>query len=535
MPPSPAASLARPCVLWEGMIYAFGEYVLDTLRVALRQGERIIPLEPKSYDLLCLLIENRDRVVSRDEIFDQVWPGVFVTEASLSTAVSQIRRALGDDGKEQGVVRTVRGRGFQFVPEARGLAAQPAEAAADGGAGDASPRRGPPVIAVLPFGLIGTDDTHRAIAEAVPTELIATLARLKSLKVIARGSAFRFNGANADLDEIRAKLGATYALSGSVELSGRRLSIMAELVDLRDHQIVWCESFTGGLDDVFDLRGQIAREVADVLEFRLAMHESELLRHVPSENLDAWGHYHRGVRAMYHYNDADNRAAGAHFARAAALDPGFARAHAGLSYTEFQNYFQRFGTAFDHHKDLALDHAETAVRLDPVDPYCNLMLGRAKWVFGEVEDGLTWVDRSLNLSPNYSFAFYNSALLNTVLCDGERAEAHVAAALARSPLDPHLQTMMGTRALAAFVRGDEKAALQHAEEAIRRPNAHLHVYLIAAGLQALYGREAMAERAVAEIRRRNVPAAKTGFLQHFGLRDEARRQELLSALERLGV
>ena len=521
-------------MLCEAMTFEFGGFVLDTRRVELRRGDRTVPLEPKSYDLLRLLVANRDRVVARDEIFDQVWPGVFVTEASLSTAVAQIRKALGDDGQTQSFVKTVRGRGFRFVAEVRErerlAAAAPAPQEAVGNS-----VRGQPVIAVLPFSLIGTDDTHRAIAEAVPTELIATLARLKSLKVIARGSAFRFRGPEVSYDDIRGKLGAGYALTGSVELSDRRLSILAELIDLRSHQIVWCESFSGSLDAVFDLRAQIARQIADVLEFRLALHESEMLGHIPSENLDAWGHYHRGVRAMYHYNPADNESAGACFARAAELDPGFARARAGLSYTEFQNYYQKFGRAFDHHRALALDHAEAAVRLDPVDPYCNLMLGRAKWVLGEIEEGVTWVDRSLTLSPNYSFAYYNSALLKTVLCDGEAAEAHVAAAMARSPIDPHMQTMLGTRALAAFVRDDAPVALNHAEEAMRSPNAHLHVYLIAAGIHASYGQEARAQRAMDEIRRRNIDLASSGFLTHFHLRDTERREALVAALERLGV
>lgn len=521
------------------MTFEFGAFELDLGQVELRRDGRVVALEPKAFDLLAMLVENRDRVVSRDEVFDQIWPDVFVTEASLSTAIAQIRRALGDDGTTQTYVKTVRGRGFRFVAEAKVRATPPALPGIGPTTTAHQPQTpahsGPPVIAVLPFGLIGTEDAHRAIAEAVPSELIATLTQLKWLKVIARGSAFRFRGPDVSLEDLRDQLGAAYVLSGTIELAGSRLSIMAELVDARSQQIVWCEAFSGPLEDVFELRARIAREIAGALEYRLALHEAEMLLRVPSENLDAWGHYHLGVRAMYHYNKADNQAAGSHFARAVELDPGFARAHAALSYTEFQNYFQQFGQEFNHHRQTARDYAETAVRLDPFDPYANLMMGRAHWISDELEDGLNWVERSLDLAPNYSFAFYNSGLLNTVLCDGERAETHVAAALARSPLDPHMQTMLGTRALAAFVRDDAELALSHAQNAMRRPNAHPHVYIIAAGILATYGESSKATRALDGLRAWNVTYRTSGFEKHFDLRDAERKQALVSALELLGI
>ena len=516
------------------MIFEFDKFELDTSKWELRSGGKPMTIEPKSFDLLVMLIENHDRVLSKDEIFDNVWSGVFVSDATLSTAIAQIRRVLGDDGQAQRLIKTVRGRGFRFVGAVAHTTTPDAQASVTEVV-DASRVSGPPVIAVLPFDLIGTDTAQSAIAEALPTELIATLAQLKWVKVIARASAFQFRGPLIDFDGIRARLGAAYALTGSVELVGSRLAIFTELVDVRSHQVLWSEAFTGQLDEIFDLRVRIARDMATVLEYRLALNETEKLGRVPSENLDAWGHYHRGIRAMFHYNQSDNEAAGHHFARAAEIDPNFARARAALSYTEFQNFFQQFGAEFSRHKDLAKEHAENAVRLDPLDPYCILMLGRAKWIDGDVEGGLNAVDRSLSLAPNYSFAFYNSGLLNTILCDGERGEMHVASALARSPIDPHVQTMLGTRALAAFVRGDEEQALDYADQAMRTRNAHAHVYLIAAGVHAAYKNDAKAETALSEVKRRNLTLESSGFSTHFNLRNPDRKAELFEALQRIGA
>jgi tetratricopeptide (TPR) repeat protein len=304
-------------------------------------------------------------------------------------------------------------------------------------------------------------------------------------------------------------------------------------VDARSQQVVWSDSFNGKIDDIFELRTQIVRSVAVVAEYRLAQNESEILSRTPSENLDAWGHYHRGIRAMFQYKQTDNEIAQAHFERAVAIDPEFARAHAALSYSEFQNYFQQFGRQFEGHKHLALAHAEKAVRHDPFDPYCNLMLGRAKWLEGSVDDGLDWVERSLSLAPNYSFAFYNSALLNAVVCDGERAETHVASALSRSPVDPHIQTMLGTRALAAFVRRDRDEALRYADQAMLARNAHPHVYLIAAGIQGTYGETANAMRSLGELKRKKVNFRDSRLAKHFDLRDEERKSTLFGTLESL--
>ena len=131
------------------MILRFDDFELDTDRIELRLKDRVVHLEPKSYELLEFLVLNRDRVPSKDEIFDQIWPGVFVTEASLTGAIKNIRKALGDDGATQKFIKTVRGRGFRFVAEVTPNLV-PATALATEPPGAQQEPKGPPVIAVLP-------------------------------------------------------------------------------------------------------------------------------------------------------------------------------------------------------------------------------------------------------------------------------------------------------------------------------------------------------------------------------------------------
>ena len=160
------------------MIYDFGDFQLDTDRVELRGPGGAVPLEPKCFALLRLLLRKSPHAVSKTEIFDTVWPDVHVTDASLSTAIRQIRLALGDTADRQAFIRTVRGHGFRFVGDVRtNGAAKPAAAAP----APATTPTGKPTIAIRPFELIGHDPAHQAIAEAIPAELIATLSRLRWL------------------------------------------------------------------------------------------------------------------------------------------------------------------------------------------------------------------------------------------------------------------------------------------------------------------------------------------------------------------
>jgi DNA-binding winged helix-turn-helix (wHTH) protein len=214
------------------MLYRFDTFTLDlSLGQLSRDGEEVA-VEPRAFALLCYLVENRGRLVTKDELVEHIWDGRFITDTAISTLIKTARRALDDDGKAQRLIRTVHGRGFRFagiveevVPaEARHeLARDPAP---DGAAQEAGAQ---PSIAVLPFRRIGQTETYGAIADAVPSELISSLSRLRWLKVVARGSTFRFRDQTPDADAIRTMLGATYCLTGEVEVFGSDLALTVEL------------------------------------------------------------------------------------------------------------------------------------------------------------------------------------------------------------------------------------------------------------------------------------------------------------------
>lgn len=330
-------------------------------------------------------------------------------------------------------------------------------------------------------------------------------------------------------------LNADYVLSGDVELFNDVLSVTVELTDARSEDVIWGERFSGKLDDVFSMREQIARHVITALEVRVPVQEAALLAHTPSESLTAWGHFHLGVRHMQTYSRHNNDIAEHHFLQAIDLDPNFARAHAALAYTEFQNHFQKFGDALDVHRDRSLESASLAIDLDPLDPFCNLNIGRARWLFGDAEAALGWTERALELNPNYAFGFYHGAMFQSVLCEAEDAERQIAVAIGLSPLDPHMQSMLGIRALAAFLRNDLDSAALYTEESLRAPNAHLYVFMIGAVIFHSLNDHARTEVCLQKIRDRQVPFSSRDFLFHYNLRDPVQKRKLADAVAKLGI
>jgi len=526
------------------MIYRFGPFELDLARVELRADGEACPVEPQVFALIALLVENRERLVSKDELIEKVWDGRIVTDAAIASRVKSARQALGDDGQAQRFIRTVHGRGFRFVAEARAahdVTATPAIAAESASAGRTEPaavelqeRVTRPSIAVLPFRLIGDAGPYAAIADALPHELIAELSRLRWLFVTARGSSFRLRAPDADLREIGRLLGVHYCLSGTVEVTGARLAVTVELADTRDTSVVWADRYAGAVDDVHQVREDIRSRVLGALEIQIPFHEAHLARLTVTENLDAWSAYHLALQHMYRFNRADNAAAAALFTQAVRQDPGFARAHAGLSFVHFQTAFLRHTDDLAGEIELARRFAQRGVDLDPLDPFVNFAMGRTFWLEGDLERGLGWLERSTSISPNYAQGIYARAWTETLAGRGLEGRRHVDLAMRLSPLDPLYYAMLGTRAFTHMVLGEDGLAADWAERAARSPGAHVLIAMIASVAHALAGDPGRARDWAANVRERNPALTRGDFFRAFPMKPEGTRARTSDALAQLG-
>jgi TolB-like protein/Tfp pilus assembly protein PilF len=524
------------------MIYTFGPFELDMAKFELRRDGKPCSLEPQVLALVAYLIEHRERLVSKDEIFERLWDGRIVTDSALASRVKLARKALGDTGKTQCFIKTVHGKGLRFVADVHALRSTPIVSPGNDAADkedvlptaaiDEVSRR--PSIAVLPFRLLGKPGPYDTIADGLPHEIIAELARLRWLLVIARASSFRFRDRDPDQRHIGQLLGARYLLSGCVEASDQQLVITTELVDTRSGEIVWAERFTGKVEDIHTVRTDIRTKILAALEIQIPLHEATAARLLVTENLDAWSAYHVGLQHIFRFNQKDNAMAAALFERAIKLDPAFARAHAGLSFVHFQTAFLRHTDDIEGEAALARSYAQAGLEIDPLDPFVNFTMGRSFWLVADLDRARSWLERAISLCPNYAQGVYALAWTNTIAGEDREGRDQVDLAMRLSPLDPMYYAMLGTRGVTHVARGELADAVQWAERAARSPGAHVLIAMIAAATQELAGNKAAAATWAANVRERSPQLTGADFFRAFPMRTEPLRTQFATALQKLG-
>ncbi len=259
------------------MVLAFDQYRLDIERRELRCGAELIALEPKAFDLLAFLIQHRDRVLSKDELLQALWQGRIVSEAALTTRINAVRRAIGDDGTAQRLVRTIIRKGVRFVGEVTQVADQ------------ALPDK--PSIAVLAFENMSGDPEQDYFADGMVEEIITAIARCPGLFVIARNSSYAYRGKSVDVKQVALELGVRYVLEGSVRKAGSRVRIAGQLINSSTGAHIWADRFDGALDDVFEFQDRVASGVVGAIEPRLRRVEAERAGRKPTESRDAYDLY----------------------------------------------------------------------------------------------------------------------------------------------------------------------------------------------------------------------------------------------------
>jgi TolB-like protein len=511
----------------------FDPFELDTDRAELRTVWGLVKLEPKVFRLLRLLVENNERVISKEEMIAVVWAGRFISDAAVSTALKAVRKALGDDGDTQAFIRTVRGVGHRFVAPVR---IRPTEISVSGPAPQAeravpADGRGErPTVAVLPFSRSGLPEDFASLGDAIPADIISSLARLRWLRVIARESTFRFRNADVDLAGLHSVLGASYCLSGRVELFGKHLEVSVDLVDTRSGGLIWSDRFERPVADVHAVRQEIVAAVIAALDLQIPQTEAALARSKPVEHLDAWEAYHLGLSHVYRFNAHDNAIAGSLFRRATELDPGFSTAFAARAFTSFQDAMM--GYAPDHQAALVAvrSAAERSIELDPLDPYANAAMGRFHILTGSPDDGLIWLDRSVELSPNYAKGHYSRAYLQVIRCQTVETRVGIETAIALSPLDPLLAPMRTMKAMSFAIDGDYATAADWAVLAARMAASHYAIVMLAVATCQLDGRTEAAAHWTRVVRDVRPDMSISLYLKSLQFANEDFRVKLHSAL-----
>ena len=318
------------------MLYFFDGYALDTDRRELRRGEKLLPVEPKVFDLLAYLIDSRERVVSKDDLIAQVWMGRVISESALSSCINAARVTIGDSGEKQHLIKTLPRKGIRFVGTVReenspaGRAA-PGVAPASLSPALALPDR--PSVAVLPFTNLSDDSQQQYFADGLAEDIITSLGRLRWLFVSARDSSFIYKGRQVSVRQIGSELGVRYVLGGSVRRSGQQFRIGAELSEASTGLQVWAERYDVHLADFFRLQDQITESVIAAIEPRLYAAEHQRFRSRSPDSLDAWGFVMQAMPYVWDWGSAqDIKIAQALLRKATEIDPDYPRANSLLAW-----------------------------------------------------------------------------------------------------------------------------------------------------------------------------------------------------------
>ena len=488
------------------MQFVFGDCVLDPDRRELMRGSEAVAVGPQVFDLLLYLVQNREHVVSKDILLDVVWSGRIISESTLASHINAARKAIGDSGHEQQLIRTVTRKGFRFIGEVReaptlngsGSFKAPTWDEADAQA-LALPDR--PSIAVLPFANLSGDPEQDYFADGVVEDIITALSRNRWLFVIARNSSFTYKGQAVDVKQVGRELGVRYVLEGSLRKAAKRVRITEQLIDATTSGHLWADRFEGTLSDIFELQDQVTERVVGTIAPQLERAEIDRAKRKPTGSLDAYDYYLCGMAKLHNgTKEAINEALPLYY-KAIDLDPDFASAYAMAAWCHL--WRKANGWMTDRPQDIAegVRLARRAVELGRDDAVALTRSGSVLGHFtGDLDGGIALLDRAVMLNPNLAAAWFLGGFLRVWHGEPDAAIEHFARAMRLSPLDPEMYRMHAGMAIAHLFAGRFDTASSWAEKAFRDLPSFLIPASIIAASHALAGRTDQARRAMNHLR-----------------------------------
>ena len=426
---------------WAKVFYEFGPFRVDAQERVLWRDQEAVPLTPKLFDILMVLVQNSGRVLTKDEFHGLVWPDTVVEEGSLTRNISSLRKALGESPGERHYIETIPWRGYRFVAKVKEIRDQAAT---------------PPIdsIAVLPFVNVGGDSNAEYLSDGITESLINSLSKLSHLKVISRNSVFRYKGIQIDAHAIGQELRVRAVLTGRILPHSEALVISAELIDAEDCRQIWGERYRRNPEDIFVLQEAIATEITQKLRCKLTGPEEERLAERNTNDPEAYQLYLRG-RYHFHRLTPDGVEKGAeYFRRAIERDRNYALAYVGLA--DCYNYSARSSEA--------MEAAAAALKLDDhlADARASLAFHRFvyQWDFLAAEQEF---QRALELNPNHAGAHHWYAIY---LANMARHDEAVLEARRAEELDPVSPLMCMTPGLVFYCAHAYDQALQEFQKVV---------------------------------------------------------------------
>ena len=423
--------------------YEFGPFRVDTRERQLMRNGEVVPLRPKVFDILLMLVQNSGHILTKDDVMNHVWSDTAVEEGNISRTISTLRNALGERPHEHRYIETIPWRGYRFVANVKRIRTGEFVKPIDS-------------IAVLPFVNVAADPESEYLADGITEGVITSLAQSTNLRVISRNSAFRYKGREIDPQIVRRKLKVQALLLGRVVRSDDVLSISVELIDTEDDRHLWGAQYIRNSSDLFPTYETIARAIRDKLELPV-LEQQHRSRH--TRNQQAYVSYLKG---RYYFNKLTPdgvQTAIDHLQQAIERDPTYSLAYAALG--DCHNYMA--------HRDEAKHAVLKALELDETLGEAHASLGFFKFLYDwDFSGAKEEFERALALSPSYAEAHHWYAVYLANVGRHDEADQHAKRAI---ELDPLSLLMNMTQALNFYLAREYDKAIEELQKVIQmEPN-----------------------------------------------------------------
>jgi len=547
--------------------FRVGDWHVDPNTGRVKSAAAEVKLEPKVMAVLVCLARQPGKVVTREQLEATVWAGVVVGYDSLASTIIKLRKAFADDSKQPRIIETVPKKGYRLIagvgPVLREAGVEPDEKppatsttwvatglvtallllgiavwlsigsrqpVPDPGVGRAGPG---PSIAVLPFKNISNDPGQDYFSDGMTADLITDLSQISGLSVIARNSVFAYKDTDVDVRQIGRELGVLYVLEGSIRKVGDKVRISARLSDTGSGYNLWAERFDSALSDVFALQDEVTAKIVATLEIRLTEKERELLAHRYTASIDAYDYFLRGWESFWEFSETGNQQAKDLYAKAIALDAGFARAYANMAIAYAYESVNGWSDDPALSLEKARHYAQQAVAIDAELPQVYWALGLTQMFGKDYKEALSTAEKSIALNPNYADGY---GLLATILNYAGRprqALTLMQKAMLLNPRHPFAYNV---------IRGEIYFNLHSYDSAVddflhaleRNPDAYEPRLWLAAAYAHL-GRADDAGWEVEQIRNSGAEISLDHIEQVIPLKDPVQRKHLIDGLGKAGL
>ena len=522
------------------MLFLFADYELNAGRRELRRGSETIAVEPQVLDLLIFLLQNTSRVVTKDDLIASVWGGRIVENTTLTSRISAARKAIGESGRTQKLIRTFARKGIRFVGEVRTRDGDDPTDKGIPASDDAyklvqqSPAIDRPAIAVLPFSNMSGNPEQDYFSDGISEDIITGLSKLRWFLVIARNSSFVYKGKSVHVKQIGQELGVGYVVEGSVRKSGGRLRITAQLNDVTTGSHVWAERYDCDFADVFAIQDEITEAIVAAIEPQLYAAENLRVRRKHPNSMDAWELVMRALSHYWRVTRQDNEVAQTLLEQAIAIDPEYGQALGVLAAS--YSFGAHMGWAeMRTISDVVQRTALAAVRADSEDPWAHHALGAFYLITRRFDDSLAEFELALRLNPSFLQAqnYYATAL--SFCGRWEESLEAVGRALRLSPRDPSAALYYGSACLAQYIGSNYEEAIRLARIAIRLRADYAAAYRVLTAAAGMSAHGQAAASALNDLRRAQPNISLAWVAEHVPFQQERDREHYLEGFRRAGL